>query len=344
MTKNVPAPAPPAPGQYVKPDRPRTPKLAIVGFCNPHRDWAPYTDPSFTLMGLNKTYIFQPRVDEYFEMHGPDIYRWEIRRPNKHLDWIKAFPGRVFMHRHDPEIPNSIEYPLAAVAETIGADLSRVDEDGKIEPGTGAPYLSSSISYQIALGIHEGYEEIHLYGVDLNTGGEYAWQRAGVEHLLGIALGKGIKVVLPSNCPLLQGKLYGRGFLKPEGEVMSKSQYEVRMAELRQRAEKLTIQAAQLEGAEAVAAAVVKEMFPGVNMETADQRHKQYQQQLINVRNELQKTVGALNETAYWISFTPDGQEPRQAIEQLAAAQATNGHAPPAETAEAEGIGVVAYA
>jgi hypothetical protein len=327
---------PPEPGRYVKPDRPRTPRIALVGFCQGSRDLTPYGDTDLTIVGLNKGYIFQPRIDDYYEMHGPDIYRWEIRRPNKHLDWMRAFPGRIFMHRHDPDIPNSIEYPLAEVAETIGAGLTRVAEGGKAEPGTLAPYLTSSIAYQIALAIHEGYRQIELYGIDLNTGGEYAWQKPGVEYLIGVALGRGIRVVLPSNCPLLQGKLYGRGFMKPEGEAMSRSQYEVRLEELKQRHQQLSIQAAQLEGAEAVAKQVTTEMFPGIDMEIADQRHRQYQGQLAQVRAELKKTEGAINETAYWISFTPDGQEPRQAIEQL------NGRALVEQAAEPEPLEAVA--
>jgi len=119
---------------YVRPDRPRTPRIALVGFCQPHRELVPYDDKDLTVAGLNRGYVFMPRADLWFEMHGPQIYRWEARRPKEHIPWLKAFPGPVYMHVADPEIPNSLAYPLAEVAADVGVGAFRLMADGSKKP------------------------------------------------------------------------------------------------------------------------------------------------------------------------------------------------------------------
>jgi hypothetical protein len=77
-------------------------------------------------------------------------------------------------------------------------------------------YFTNSISYMIALAIYEKYEEIGIYGVDMATGGfdtpngEYAHQRPSCEYYIGIAVGRNIKVTVPSSADLLKTRfLYG---------------------------------------------------------------------------------------------------------------------------------------
>ena len=45
--------------------------------------------------------------------------------------------------------------------------------------------------------------ELHVYGVDMATGGEYAAQRPSCEYLLGIAHARGIKTEVPVETTLL---------------------------------------------------------------------------------------------------------------------------------------------
>jgi hypothetical protein len=67
----------------------------------------------------------------------------------------------------------------------------------------------------ILLAVYEGFEEIHVYGVDMATKeeiktadgkmevtGEYIWQRPSVEAACAFALGRGIKVLIPQNSEL----------------------------------------------------------------------------------------------------------------------------------------------
>lgn len=318
-------------------------KVAIVGFCETSREFTPYEDPDFEIWGLNRGSLFMPitpQVTRWFEMHGEHIVSWQNRRPGKHVEWLNNFPGPVYMHQQYEWCKTSVEYPLQLMADYFGKDLLRVGHmtkttkesssgGGPIElmesagpndltDATGEPYLSSSIAYELALAIYEGFEEIHLYGVDLVTDAEYAWQKPGVEYLLGFALGKGIRVVLPANCPLLRGTLYGRGFLSERPEEMSYEQLAARQVSLTKQAEKVHIAIAQVQGAHTNLVQFVQaQMLPGIDHEKTEARRKDYENQIQQLTFQLQQLQGGIQETAYWIHQTMQGQSPTEAIEQL---------------------------
>ena len=302
-------------------------KCFIVGFCKTSRDAVPYNDPDAVIMGLNRGYLFQERADVWWEMHGEHIYTWQQRRPGKHMDWLKNFPGPVYMHRPDPGLPNSVAYPLAEVAADIGPYIWRVGKTDKKTNGltdldamrdsTGEPYLSASIAYEIALAIYEGFEEIHLYGVDLNTDAEYAWQKPVVEFLLGVAAGRGIRVVLPDNCPLLTGNLYGRGYLSPEGERMSYAQLETRFKALQKQLNDMQVEQGKAIGGRQELDYQMQQMVPGIDHEMLDNRKREFDKVIGNIGQRILQLTGQINECAYFMHLTPDGQQPAEAIEQL---------------------------
>ena len=314
-------------------------KVSIVGFCQSSRDGCPYDDPEMAVIGLNRGYIFMKRADVWFEMHSQEIWTNDQRRPGKHLDWLNAFPGPVYMHRRFDDVKNSVPYPLKEIAEFLGGTTVRIGAETKVgaevasasgktvwDPQAGepqslsdAPYLSSSISYEIALAIYEGFEEIHLYGVDLNTESEYAWQKPGVEYLLGFAAAKGIKIVLPSNCPLLHGTLYGRGFMSARPEVMSYDQLKTRAENLKREIEQVEERLYTLIGAERECGFQNAQMQPGLDHEKMDKRRQQMQQQIMQFKAGILERRGALTETLYWLHQTMEGQEPEEAIAQLKA-------------------------
>ena len=305
-------------------------KLAIVGFCSPHREWAPYNDPEWDVWGLNRGAIFmeayrKPAADMWWEMHGRAIWEWEQRRPGNHLKWLQQFPGPIVMHEAVPAvIPNSVEYPFEAVAADIGRDIFRFTIPGNENPKLGGnkpqaeiPYLSSTIALQIALAIYLGYEEIALFGIDLNTTSEYAWQKPGVEHMLGIAAGRGIKVHIPDMCPLLKGNVYGRGYKRPEGETMSLPQVEERLRALQDEHEAFIRELQLAQGGLKAIEWVQEQMIPGIDHELMEHRHKQYQQAVNQWQVKVIQNEGALNETLYWAHITPDGQPPEDALKEL---------------------------
>ena len=249
-------------------------------------------------------------------MHGPEIVGNANRRPGGHLEWLKRYPGPIYQHKPLPELPNAVEYPLAAVAQTIGSNLYRLDGEGNVTSAVDEPYLTSSIAQELALAIHEGYEEIWLVGVDLNTDSEYAWQKPGVEYMLGLAAGRGIKVVLPDNCPLLTGGIYGRGYLAPEGERMSLEQLDARMKALNKERAEVARQYNELTGAKREVEFVQAQMVPGIDHEQLDQRRQKMEHHSATLQGRLLQIEGSIKETAYWIHQTPNGQAPRQAVEQ----------------------------
>ena len=67
------------------------------------------------------------------------------------------------------EVPTSMVYPLDAMLKKFG------------------DYFTNSISWMLALAIHEGFEEIHVYGVDMAVDTEYHHQRPSCEYFLGLA-------------------------------------------------------------------------------------------------------------------------------------------------------------
>ena len=58
---------------------------------------------------------------------------------------------------------------------------------------TGSNYFTNSISYMIAYAIYTNASEINIYGVDMEVGSEYEYERPNVAFWLGFAKAKGIK-------------------------------------------------------------------------------------------------------------------------------------------------------
>lgn len=274
-------------------------KVAIIGMAKSTRDLAPYTDPSWTIWGVNGTWTVAPRLDAILDLHAPWIYEWEpYRRPPGHVEHLKAFSGDVYLIERRDDIPRSIAYPIDAVIRSIGR-----------------PYLTSSIAMAVALAIHQGAAEIGLWGVDMATAGEYADQRPCLEYLLGLAEGRGIAVSLPEGCPILDGPVYGRGDLNPGGERLTPRQFESRLTVLARHERHLERQAARIDGSIQEAEVTLARGL-GVTSE--------YRQHVDHMRDELAQTIielekarGRLGETRYWLAQTPEGA-PRSVFTGLA--------------------------
>lgn len=284
-------------------------KLVICGFCETNRKRVPYDDPSYVIAGLNRGYIFMKRADIWFDVHSPTIRGWNHRRTDKHAAWLRSFRGPVYMHEVDPDIPNSIAYPLDEVQEDIGANLFRIAADMSRTDCRKTPYMDSSMAYELALAIHEGFKEILMVGVDLNTQGEYVWQRSGVSYLMGIAQGRGINVVLPDNCPLLTGPLYGRAYLNPGGEHMSIAQLETRLQALEDEYRHKTDEYSMLRGSAREAKWLSDQMLPGLDHEALSTRIKHIEGTVQQSAMQLKNIEGGIKETLYWIHQTPNGDD-----------------------------------
>jgi len=194
-------------------------KVAIVGFAaTSMREVVPlFEDPDFEIWGLNQLYMAFPEITEHatrwFQLHERKFYDAAIR-DHKHSAWMgaqKTFP--IYMQQPEPDIPMSVKFPIQTMLANFGE------------------YFTNSISWEIALAVYEGFEEIHIYGVDMAQDDEYTEQRPSVEYFIGIAKGRGIRVHVPENSDLLKAF-----WLYPfENDIGFEGKITTRIQELRQR-------------------------------------------------------------------------------------------------------------
>lgn len=263
-------------------------KVGIIGFAKSSRDLAPYDDPSWTLWGVNGTWTFALRLDGILDLHAPWIYEWEaMRRPAGHVEHLRQFAGPVYLIEARADIPTSRAFPLDDVIRHVGR-----------------PYLTSSIAMAFALAMMQGAEEIGLWGVSMETAGEYADQRPCLEYLIGLAEGRGVAVTLPKDCPILSGPVYGRGDLNPGGERITPSQFARRLQTLLKREAELVRQAAGLDGQVAEA----EHILSGLGAAPEYRAHvEQIRAQMVETLDVLTRVRGMISEARYWLAQTPEG-------------------------------------
>jgi hypothetical protein len=201
-------------------------KVAIVGFAPSSMELvrAFFGDPEFEIWSINQLYIAFPEIVKYttrwFQIHPRTEYDTAVR-DHKHHDWLqqqKDFP--IYMQKQEPDVPMSIPFPRDEIVHEFGQ------------------YFTNSISWEIALAIQEGFEQIHIYGVDMATDEEYQDQRPSCEYFIGWARGRGIKVHVPTESDLLKAF-----WLYPfEDDSQFRGKIEGRRKELRTRVNQLANQ------------------------------------------------------------------------------------------------------
>lgn len=176
-------------------------RICIMGTAPTWRD-VPWNDPTLELWGLNDFYVLNPpRVDRWFDLHPLDKMHFASRtkkihahqvpagyfvRPEGHLEWLRAQSIPVYVQ--DAKALGSrsaVTFPKAEIEQMIG------------------PYFASSPAWMVGLALLEGVTELHIYGIHLATEWEYLKQKPNLAFLLGLAAGRGVKLVLPKGSPLL---------------------------------------------------------------------------------------------------------------------------------------------
>lgn len=197
-------------------------KVVIVGFApsSMHDASAFFGDPNYEIWGLNQLYIVFPEIQKHatrwFQIHHRASYDANVRRDMSHHGWmqqVKDFP--IYMQEQNQDVPMSVPFPRDMIEEAFNSR-----------------YFTNSISWEIALAVLEGFKEIHVYGVDMAQSSEYSFERPSVEYWLGIAAGRGIKVVLPDATDLLK-TMWVYPFENPSP---FRQKIDARRNELRQRA------------------------------------------------------------------------------------------------------------
>ena len=167
-------------------------KVAIVGFASNTLHLVPWFDPSFEIWTMNQGYMHCPRrTDRHYEMHMPEATA-DVRDPD-YLSWLATCPIPVYMIDIRDDVPNSVRYPIEEAIKYVGRD-----------------YFMSSVAFMMALAGMEGFEEIHLYGINLAIGDEYFYEKPNCEWMIGLLQGRGIKFYVPTASALLkQFRRYG---------------------------------------------------------------------------------------------------------------------------------------
>ncbi len=183
----------------------RRTKVAIVGFAS-HWVKTPFADSDFEIWCLNEFYdvaaeqLKQPLADQrvrWFEIHqrleayegNPFVHS---RNGPNHAERLAGLNCPVYMGQHWDDIPQSIAYPREEITARYGR------------------YFTNSISWMIALALDMGFQEIHVYGVDMAQDGEYHHQRPSCEYFVGLARGMGKVFFMPPESDLCQTAfLYG---------------------------------------------------------------------------------------------------------------------------------------
>jgi len=187
-------------------------KVCIVGYSPKSREDAPFGDDSFEFWGLNNLYTVLPgkKWDRWFDMHPESLIEANnINLTDDHVEWLRqAHQFDVFMLKRYERYPSSVPYPLAAIQARMMADWGFESGEEKL--------FHSGVAYPVAMALHEGVDEIHLYGIDMVLDEEYGYQRPNMEFWIGIAKnqpalnGGKVRVVVGKNCAIMKGQgLYG---------------------------------------------------------------------------------------------------------------------------------------
>jgi uncharacterized protein YjbI with pentapeptide repeats len=236
-------------------------KIAIVGF-TASRELAPWGQDGWEIWVCNNLPKFCPdQWHRLYDLH--DIAT--IQGDPEHAGFIagqtiKTINGQdvnlngrpVVCWNPQADWPTATRYPKDQITDTFGR------------------YFTNSISWMIAHALVEGATELHVYGVDMATGTEYAAQRPSCEYMLGVAVGAGVKVHVPVQSDLLKvAAMYGA-----EDDSALRAKIAERQKELRQRQAQVqaNLQQAQLQNAQLQGAIETTDYFGGVWLNAAANR------------------------------------------------------------------------
>ena len=184
-------------------------KIAIIGSAPSSVRLAPFHDESWAIWGCSPgAYGHCSRADVWFEIH-----RWEPPAIGKPFDaanvpwfspeyaqFLRQFPGPVITSANIDSMPNCMVYPFQEMLDKHG------------------PYFfTSSVAWMLALAIEMKPKAIGLWGIDMSANSEYAFQRPGCQHFIGLAMSLGIEVILPPESDLMRPTtLYGISEYSPK--------------------------------------------------------------------------------------------------------------------------------
>lgn len=272
---------PPQTATITKPEK----KCAILGTA---ATWklAPWQDKDVDILGLNDGYVLGmraghpgglPRMSAWFDLHpfsqmsfhptnqravlASEVPQGAYLRPEGHLQWMKSQTFPVFVADVPAGWPAHVQrFPREALQQKYGT------------------YITSTPVWMLLWAMEQGYTEIGIYGIHLATEWEYVAQRPCMEHWIGVAAAKGIKVILPAKCPLLKSKHVYAYEPKPDIPLQA---INTTIAQTKHEGAELQKQLAGLKWYERGRRQDLEARLAVVNLELAD--HKQQQRRLATV-------------------------------------------------------------
>lgn len=188
------------------PGVPRRRKVAIWGFGSTSVRRVPFDSDEFIIYAINNGWNAardsqdRLRADVWWEMHqitpddlGPDAGT-PIQDTND-MRWINTCPVPLYTTEPWPANPNAVVWDIEFFSYVF------------------RPYFTCTFAMQMAQAIYDRYEEIHLFGVMLLAGTqrEATVESSCLNYWLGLAEGRGIKVVVPDEDGLLLAHPYYYG-------------------------------------------------------------------------------------------------------------------------------------
>lgn len=204
--------------------------VALVGTHPITREKAPFSNSAVDIWIFNgqSTMDWCPRASAVFDIHPPDDIFRRAQEDKAFGNWLRAEKGLPFYTpRPTPDCPGNIVYPLDDVCTALLPNFKRGMEINK--------YFTSGPCYAIALAIFHGYTRIEMYGIEMENNTEYVYQRDGIGLWLGIAVGRGIEVVLHEQSMIFYAPLYG---YEMDASKVDREAFEARASELEQLMEK----------------------------------------------------------------------------------------------------------
>jgi hypothetical protein len=171
-------------------------RLAIVGGWPHNRQLIPFDDELTDILVMNEAaeHSWMRRWDICLQLHKPEVYRSPDNyvRPT-HWAWLQRRHDKpIYMQDVDLDVPDSVRYPIEEVRAMLPPFI--VLDDG--QPSE-ASYIRSSIAHALALALYlDKYDEIGLYGINLESNTEYFYQASNMAFWIGFALGRGVNLKL----------------------------------------------------------------------------------------------------------------------------------------------------
>lgn len=158
---------------------------------------APWHDPTWELWAhASCRHLCKRDPDVLWDLHPPELWRDPARKTwdPKYAEWLKTNRTPIVMMEAYPDVPASMKYPFG----TMITEFPR-------------GYMTNHLAYMVALALMEGVTHLGVFGCDYATDSEYGPQRGSAEYWLGVAEGRGVQVLLPPGCDLLNkpSLLYG---------------------------------------------------------------------------------------------------------------------------------------